>query len=51
MKAKRANLMAYEHYQGSSDEEDAFNDPSKINSARTEDLDALQQYEKQKFDI
>lgn len=51
MKAKRANLMAYEHYQGSSDEEDAFNDPSKLNSARTEDLDALQQYEKQKFDI
>ena len=50
-KAKRANLMAYEHYQGSSDEEDALADAGKLNSARTEDLDALQQYEKQKFDI
>lgn len=39
MKVKRANLMAYEHYQGSSDEDD-FIDPSKLNSARTEDLDA-----------
>lgn len=32
--------MNYEHYQGSSDEED-FKDPNQLNSARTEDLDAM----------
>jgi hypothetical protein len=44
VKIKRANLQAYEPYQGSSDEEDMYEKP--LPSTRTEDLDAMAQYDK-----
>ncbi len=39
-------MHAYDFYLGSSDEED-FTDKNVINSARTEEMDAMAQYEKQ----